>query len=205
MMTPRTANGMNSPPVPPAATVVVVASTRTTKTSPMSQSARGSAASQSTTDTPGPSDNGSSKRTSEATANTPSTTPPTATVNTTGNRSLRALAVRINRANSRPPNPASTPTATAPTNSAAPIWRTAVNPRTGSRSVNGRATNVRYPDAAASRAGSSARWARSSRYGASRAKTTPVAGAWKMAATPAAAPAVRSNLPWSRASQRRRR
>ena len=75
-----------------------------------------------------------------------------------------------------------------------------------SRSVLSTATNARYPVAADTSAGSSKRRASSSWYGTSIAKIAPVAGALKIAATPAAAPAtISKRRSASRKSRGRRR
>jgi hypothetical protein len=99
-------------------------------------------------------------------------------------------------ANERAPTAHAAPTRSAPSRSIS--WNDGIenSPTLSNGVVLLSDTNVRYPEALATSAGSSIRRARSSRYGTSRAKIAPVAGALKIAATPAAAPAT-SSVRWS--------
>ena len=104
------------------------------------------------------------------------------------------LAPRSTAENPRAPRPASRPIASAPTSSFASSGGL---PATGNnRSSPKKTTKVRYDAAAATIAGATACEAESSWYGTSSENTAPVAGALKIAATPAAAPAV-SSTRWS--------
>ena len=97
------------------------------------------------------------------------------------------LANRIAAEKPRAHRPESTPTAAAAARFLPSKPRT---PSIASRGVvSSRVTNTRYPDTAATRAGNRDLRPRSSRKGDSSANTAPVAGALKIAAMPAAAPA----------------
>ncbi len=160
--TPCTASGMKSPPTPRPATVTRVATARKTNRARMSPVDE-ELSSHSKTARPGPSVSGSSNTASEARARAARVTPPTPTVTGAGRRFEADLARRVMEANSRPPRPAPTPRVTAPRSSPGPTRRSEAKPTTGPVSNRGMVTKVRNEAADATRDGSRARCATSSR------------------------------------------